>query len=355
MSRRVLLLALLSAGCQNAAQSVLEPAGPHAAHIQGLGRLFLGVCTGVFVLVLAVLLGAVLRRRVDPSLGTSPPEVDAEALLPKDRLAHPHTRAVDPATEHRMARAVAVATGLTVLTLLWLLVANTLTGKSLAAMRSPQALEIEVVSRQWWWEFKYRDPVPARLLTTANELHIPVGRPISLKLNSRDVIHSFWVPSLAGKRDLIPGQENTLVLQADAPGVYRGLCAEFCGHQHAKMGFLVVAEPPEDFERWREHQLQPAQPPADALAQRGQQVFLTGPCVMCHAIQGTDAFATLGPNLTHLASRQSLAANTVPNVRGHLAGWILNAQSIKPGNKMPSISLPPEDLHALLAYLEGLK
>ncbi|MDY7227702.1 cytochrome c oxidase subunit II [Hyalangium rubrum] len=350
-----LLCALLLAGCRGAAQSVLEPAGPSAARIHALWNVFLAICTGVFVLVVVTMLLAVLRRRVDPEIGSSPPEVDAEALLPKEKRAHLHAKAVEPATERRLAQWVATAAALTVVLLLVLLVTNTLTGKALAALRSEHALEVEVVGHQWWWEFKYRDPEPSRLLNTANELHIPVGRPVALKLTSRDVIHSFWVPNLAGKRDLIPGQENTLLLQADKPGVYRGLCAEFCGHQHAKMAFLVVAEPPEAFEKWREHQLQPAAPPMELLTQRGQQVFLTGPCVLCHAIQGTSASATVGPNLTHLASRQTLAAATLPNVRGHLAGWILNSQSLKPGNKMPPITLPPEDLHALLAYLESLK
>jgi cytochrome c oxidase subunit 2 len=355
MTRRVLLPTLLLAGCRGAPQSVLEPAGPQAAHIHGLWNTFLAVCTGVFVLVLITLLLAIVRRRVDPVIGSSPPAVDAEALPPLERRAHRHVIAVEPAVERRLSWWVAASAVLTVVLLVVLLVANLLTGKALTKLPHEQALEVEVLGRQWWWEFKYRDPVPSRLLTTANELHIPVGRPVVLKLNSRDVIHSFWVPNLAGKRDLIPGQENTLMIQADKPGVYRGQCAEFCGLQHAKMSLLVVAEPPEQFEQWREHQLLPAAPPMEPVAQRGQQVFLTGPCVLCHTIQGTSASATTGPNLTHVASRQTLAAGTLPNVRGHLAGWILNSQSIKPGNRMPAMSLPPDELHALLAYLEGLK
>jgi cytochrome c oxidase subunit 2 len=355
MTRRFPIAALLLAGCRGAAQSALEPAGPHAARIHELWNVFLVLCTGVFAAVVGVMLLAVLRRRVDPLMGSSPPQVDAQALPPPGQRAHRHVHAVDPSAERQHSRWVASAVAVTVVLLLVMIVTNALTGKALAALRSEQALEVEVVGHQWWWEFRYRDPAPSQLLITANELHIPVGRPVALKLNSRDVIHSFWVPNLAGKRDLIPGQENTLLLQADRPGTYRGLCAEFCGYQHAKMAFLVIAEPPDTFEAWRQHQLQPAAPPVEPLAQHGQQLFLTGPCALCHAIAGTPAAAIVGPNLTHLASRQMLAAATLPNVRGHLAGWILNSQSLKPGNKMPPISLPPEDLHALLAYLEGLK
>jgi cytochrome c oxidase subunit II len=355
MRRRLFILALLLAGCRGASQSVLDPAGPHAGRIHGLWNVFLAISTGVFAVVTVTMLLAVLLRRAKPEVGSSAIEVDGQALPPSSQRAHPHAHAVDPRVERRLSLWVGSAVALTVVLLLVMIVTNTLTGKALAALRSDHALEIEVIGRQWWWEFRYRDPTPSQLLVTANELHIPVGRPVALKLNARDVIHSFWVPNLAGKRDLIPGQENTLLLQADKPGVYRGLCAEFCGFQHAKMAFRVVAEPPEEFETWRQHQLQPSAPPADPLAQRGQQVFLTGPCALCHAIHGTSASATTGPNLTHVASRQTLAADTLPNVRGHLAGWILNSQSIKPGNKMPAISLPPEDLHALLAYLEGLK
>jgi cytochrome c oxidase subunit 2 len=175
------------------------------------------------------------------------------------------------------------------------------------------------------------------------------------RLSSQDVIHSFWAPNLHGKRDLIPGHETTLWVQADRPGVFRGQCAEFCGHQHAHMAFVVVAETPEQFVAWLDRQRQSVRPPTDELRQRGQAVFVTGACALCHNIQGTDASGQVAPDLTHVASRQTLAAGTVPNTRGYLAGWVLDPQTVKPGAKMPPTQLTSEELHALLAYLEGLQ
>jgi cytochrome c oxidase subunit 2 len=190
---------------------------------------------------------------------------------------------------------------------------------------------------------------------TANEIHIPVGQPVEFQLKSRDVIHSFWVPTLHGKRDLIPRHVTTMTLQADRPGVYRGQCAEFCGYQHAHMAILVVAEPLEQFAAWLEHQRRPAAEPSDARQQRGQEVFLSAPCVMCHTIRGTLAGGRVAPDLTHIAGRHTLAAGTLPNTPGHLAGWIIDPQHIKPGNRMPAHSLNADDLQALLAYLGSLK
>jgi cytochrome c oxidase subunit 2 len=212
-----------------------------------------------------------------------------------------------------------------------------------------------VIARQWWWELQYQADPPSQMVTTANELHIPVGKTVLLQLQSRDVIHSFWVPALHGKRDLIPGHPSTTAIRADRPGLYRGQCAEFCGVQHARMGLLVVAEPPDQFERWLAAARRPPPAPTTATARRGREVFLQGPCVMCHTVSGTIAAATNGPNLTHVASRMSLAAGTVANVRGHLAGWIADSQGIKPGNHMPRLSLPSADLLAVVEYLETLK
>jgi cytochrome c oxidase subunit II len=169
------------------------------------------------------------------------------------------------------------------------------------------------------------------------------------------VIHSVWVPNLNGKRDLVPGRTTTLWFQADTPGVYRGQCAEFCGHQHAKMALLVIAEPPDRYARWASAQGTVPPPPTDSVAARGQQVFLTSTCVMCHAIQGTPAGSRAGPDLTHLASRLTLAAATLPNTRGNLAGWIVDPQGVKPGTQMPPNQLAPADLEALLTYLQSLR
>jgi cytochrome c oxidase subunit 2 len=178
---------------------------------------------------------------------------------------------------------------------------------------------------------------------------------VVLKLQSPDVIHSFWVPNLAPKKDVIPGHTLTLALRADKPGVYRGQCAEFCGYQHAKMAFLVIAEEPAQYEQWANAQRASAKEPADAVQKRGQQVFMESPCVMCHTIQGTAANAKNGPDLTHLASRTTIASGTLPNTRGHLAGWISNPQQVKPGTNMPAVTLPADDLQALLTYLESLQ
>jgi cytochrome c oxidase subunit 2 len=202
---------------------------------------------------------------------------------------------------------------------------------------------------------QYRDSLPQNWVTTANEIHIPVGRPVAFELVSTDVIHSFWTPNLSPKRDQIPGDENSLWFQADSAGVYRGMCAEFCGHQHAKMAFLVVAEPPGQFAAWLAGQRDTALTPTASLTRRGKDVFLSSSCVMCHAISGTPAGSRVGPDLTHVASRRTLAAGTLPNTRGNLTGWIVDPQVIKPGVKMPPSQFSGPDLTALVAYLETLK
>jgi cytochrome c oxidase subunit II len=236
-----------------------------------------------------------------------------------------------------------------------LVVAIALTDRALANLPMDDPLTIEMTGHQWWWEIRYEDPDPSRTFTTANEVHIPVGRPVLVKLQSGDVIHSLWVPRLAGKRDLIPGRVSRMQLRADEPGVYRGQCAEFCGYQHAWMAFLVVAEPRDAYERWADAQRGSAIAPAAEQEKRGQQVFMQGTCVMCHAIQGTDANARLGPDLTHVASRQTLAAGALPNQPAHLARWIVEPQAVKPGVNMPPNRLPPADLDALVAYLSSLR
>jgi cytochrome c oxidase subunit II len=212
-----------------------------------------------------------------------------------------------------------------------------------------------VTGHQFWWEVEYDDPDVSRRLRTANEIHIPVGRPVQLDLASRDVIHSFWVPAITGKKDLIPGYRNTEVLLADKPDLYIGQCAEFCGLQHAKMNLQVYAEPPEKFKQWWDSQLQSAPEPANDLERRGRDVFTQSSCVLCHSIQGTPAGATIGPDLTHLASRKTIAAGSLPNTPGNLASWIRSPQTIKPGAQMPATALPPDDLAALTQYLTSLR
>lgn len=310
--------------------SAHAPAGPQAVLLDRLGDLLYGIAAVVFILVVAALLMAVFRRR------------EGEVVQ-------------EPVRERRMAMVVAVAAGATVATLATVLLLSFGTGRRLTATPPSDALQVRVTGRQWWWEVQYRDSVANRWATTANEIHVPVGRPVVFELRGGDVIHSFWVPNLGVKRDMIPGQETSIWFQADTPGVYRGQCAEFCGYQHAKMAFLVVAQPPDQFTAWLEGQRDSARTPVDSLGRRGQEVFLASSCVMCHAIAGTPAGSRVGPDLTHLAARRSIAAGTLPNTLGHLAGWIVDPQQIKPGVRMPPNALEPHDLQALLAYLESLR
>ena len=191
---------------------------------------------------------------------------------------------------------------------------------------------------------------------TANEIHIPAGQTVTLHVTTADVIHSFWVPELHGKIDLIPGQTNTVTIEADKVGTYRGQCAEFCGAQHAHMAFFVIAQSAEDFNAWLKDQSQPSvNPKVGSLEQQGQQAFLGSSCVYCHTIQGTNASGHVGPDLTHLASRKTIGSGILPNNPGNLAGWIINSQTIKPGNHMPPINLNGDQIQALLAYLTTLK
>lgn len=215
---------------------------------------------------------------------------------------------------------------------------------------------IEVTGHQWWWHVTYVDSIPSRRFTTANEIHIPVGRKVRIDLRSADVIHSLWVPRLHGKLDAIPGQANRLVLEATEAGVYAGECAEYCGLQHTHMRFLVVAEPPGEYERWAERQREPAREPTTEHQARGREVFENTACGMCHTVRGTRARGGVGPDLTHLASRRTLASGTFPNREAWLHAWVVNAQSLKPGVRMPSLGMyDGETLHALAAYLESLE
>ncbi len=236
------------------------------------------------------------------------------------------------------------------ITLVWTMAA-------LAQVAGPPAnpgLVLDVTGHQYWWEVTYNGALPSDRFSTANEIHIPVGVPVVVRLHGADVIHSFWVPQLAGKTDAIPGQNNVAWLQADAPGRYRGQCTEFCGLQHAKMGFEVVAEPRDAFERWRQGQLQTAPPPQTPVQKQGYAVVAYR-CSLCHAVRGTEAASNVGPDLTHLMSRRLIAAGALPNTTGSLAGWIQSPQSVKPGSLMPEQHLSGSDLNAVTAYLETLK
>lgn len=210
---------------------------------------------------------------------------------------------------------------------------------------------IDVVGRRWWWEVRY----PDQGFTTASELHIPVGEDVRIRLTSEDVNHSFWVPQLSGKRDLIPGRVNELTLHADEPGIYQGACAEYCGIQHAHMYFFVIADTPEDYAAWLAREGGAAAEPQTVAQRAGQEVFEQLSCASCHAVRGTAAVGQVGPDLTHFASRRTIGAGAAPNDRGHLGGWVANPDDLKPGTTMPPVDIPPGDLSVLLDYLESLE
>lgn len=309
----------------NSPPSVLEPQGPAAAAIAGLWWILLAAGSAIFVLVMVLLLIGLLRRRRDANPLSAPPS--GQGMIVLGGIVMP----------------VVVLSGVLALTV------NTLLALSAPAQSDENV--VEVIGHQFWWEVRY----PQHTVLTANEIHIPVGTPVRVHLSSVDVIHSFWVPELHGKLDMIPGQTNSFWFQADRPGEYKGLCAEFCGAQHAKMLFLVVAQPQEEFEAWLQHQQQPAILPSEPQAQRGLEVFLSAGCIECHAVRGTDATGNLGPDLTHVASRRTLGAGSLPNNPGNLAGWIADPQHIKPGNLMPDSPVTGEDLQSLLAYMQTLQ
>jgi cytochrome c oxidase subunit 2 len=315
---------------------VLDAAGPQAAHIVDLWWLMFWVCVAVFVVVMAML-GWALWRAPRSDAGT-PPDVAPRA-----------------AGERQLRWSVGVGVVVSCALLIGLLVASVLTDRALALMPVDDALNVRVAAHQYWWEVVYDDPQPNRTFTTANELYIPVGRPVVVTLEADDVIHSFWIPNLHGKKDLIPGRVATIRLRADRPGEFRGRCAEYCGLQHAFMAFDVVAVSADGFAAWTDAQRKPAADPSGAAAQRGRELFLSGSCMLCHAIQGTTANGRKAPDLTHVASRAHLAAGRIDNTPQALAAWITDPQRIKAGVNMPAHLLPGDDLAALVAYLETLQ
>ena len=308
-------------------QSALHPAGPGAGSISDLWWLMFWTCTAVYLAVMGALVVALRRRQRD-----------------------------QPApAERTLTRSVVTASAATLVILFGLLFASVVTGRAIGSMQADDALVVDITGNQWWWDVEYQNPTPSLAVRTANELHLPVGRRVRIQLKSNDVIHSFWVPNLHGKMDLIPGRQTVLWLQADVPGVYRGQCAEYCGLQHAHMAFSVVAEPPAAFERWLAAQRQTAPPPATPEQQVGLNVVERGPCALCHSVRGTAAGGRTAPDLTHMATRSTIAAGTAPNTRGYLAGWIADPQALKPGTRMPATGLSAEELQSVLAYLETLK
>ncbi|HET8649825.1 MAG TPA: cytochrome c oxidase subunit II [Gemmatimonadales bacterium] len=316
-------------GCTRS-PSTLSAHGTRAARVAPLGWYLVVASVVVVVLIIALVLIGIFRRH--PAEQSPPTErPDGLKWILYGGLVFP----------------TVVLSG----TLVWVLV---VLGGSAAPERKA-ALTVQVIGHRWWWEVHYLGNDSASRAADANELHLPVGQPVRLELSSSDVIHSFWVPELAGKTDLIPGQTNVTWIEADQPGSYHGQCGEYCGVQHAHMELTVVAQPPAEFARWLAHQRRPADEPRDSTARAGERAFVTGQCAMCHTVQGTRAQGKIGPDLTHVGSRRTIAGGMLPNTRGNLAGWIANAQALKPGSAMPQLYLKPADLQAIVTYLQTLK
>jgi cytochrome c oxidase subunit II len=314
---------------------VLHAAAPQAGHIEWLYWLIFSILFVVFVLMMAAFMAGGAKTRITAS-GPFP-------ILEKDEKA-----------DRRAGWAVGSAIGVTVVILFVILVMSVITGKRVEGLTSKNPVTIQITGHQWWWEVTYPNPQADQTVTTANEIHVPVGTPIVVLTKSSDVIHSFWAPSITGKRDLLPGYSSAFWFEIDKPGIYHGQCAEFCGLQHAHMGFSVIAESVDEFQTWEQQQLKPAVEPANPESLRGREVFLTHACLMCHTIRGTDAGSHVGPDLTHVASRNMIAAETLPNTTGALAGWVVDPQRIKPGTQMSPNPLAPDDLQAVVTYLQTL-
>ena len=324
----ILLAALLLNGC-GGIQSVMSPAGDEAAALHDLLLLSVAVCGAIYLLVMGGLGWSLWRRR-----GATVPALTGE----------------EPALDRSLWVAAAVIlAGLTILT-----VGSFLADRALFAARGSEALQVRVTGHQYWWRIEYRDPATGRWIETANELHLPQGRTARVALGSADVIHSFWVPNVAGKIDMVPGRRNLIDLTPRRLGWFRGQCSEYCGTQHAHMAFDVKVDSPPAFDAWLAAQARPASPAPDPIAAQGASVF-AGPCAACHAVRGTDAGGRAGPDLTHFASRRSIAAGTLPMTRGNVQAWIAQPQALKPGVPMPAVPLSPKDADAVAHYLATLR
>lgn len=313
--------------------SFLDAAGSRANHILPLTLFTLAVSV-IVCIVIAILLWMAVRRRQAPQ-GTGVSAVPVEQG--RNGLSW-------------ISIGLAVSAIPLFVTLVWTMV-------SLAAIAGPPtnpALVLDITARQWWWDVRYNGPLPSDQFHTANEIHIPVGRSVLIRLHAGDVIHSFWVPKLSGKTDVIPGQINQTWMQADAAGRYLGQCSEYCGWQHAHMQFEVVAETDADFDAWLQSQREAAAIPGGDTAARGLDV-VQNRCALCHQVRGTRAGALSGPDLTHLMSRRTLAAGTLANTPASLAGWIQGPQDLKPGSLMPNQDLSAQQLSDVVTYLETLK
>ena len=316
------LAAVALSGC-GGVQSTLSPNGPQADTVATSWWILFGVATVMCVFVIVLTVAAVIVRR--------------------------KARNVRQDEGRGFVMAFGVVMPAVILALTFALSLVTIQKNSEPG--STPETTVQVIGHQWWWEVRYA----GTSAVTANEIHVPVGTPVHLRLQAADVIHSFWVPELMPKMDLIPGRVNDTWLTVDKAGRYRGQCAEYCGLQHGHMAFTVVADPPQQFQGWLANMAADAPEPTGTQAAHGETVFTQGTCATCHTIRGTSADGNRGPDLTHLATREELAAGAIPNDKGHLGGWIANSQAVKPGNYMPPQHLSPADLHDVVAYLQSLE
>jgi cytochrome c oxidase subunit 2 len=345
---------LLGASPSTENLSIFDPVSPPAESIRSLSVLVLVITGFIFVAVEGILIYAIVRFR----------RRRADAPVPSEQAAESEIREPEPPQIYgskpiEIAWTAAPALVVFVLTLVS---ARTLWEVNVpppSPSQGDNTLFVTVVGRQWWWEYTY-DHYNGRALgfTTANELHVPVSEggmvhPVFLTLKSADVCHSFWVPRLAGKTDLIPGRVNSMWFQTDRPGLYLGQCAEYCGTQHANMLLRVVVESPSDFERWLEHERLPAA--EDAAVRAGRSAFLAQSCVNCHRVRGTPAQGSYAPDLTHLMSRKTLASGMVENTAYSLNRWVVDPQQIKPGCLMPPFGLSDQDRNNIVSYLLTLR
>jgi cytochrome c oxidase subunit 2 len=305
------------------------PVTPQGQEITRLFVIVLAV-SGLILLIVYGALFVILRRDRDRSGNVEPPQVAGNARL----------------------EALWTAGPVLILAATFALTLGTMRSVYPAAA-PPDALRVQIIGRQWWWEFTY----PDLGIITANELHVPVGTPLLLEITSADVVHSFWVPQLGWKRDAVPGRRNTMSVTVREAAVYDGACTEFCGVQHAWMRIRFVAEPEATFRAWVQSQTQPAAPapPASSLVTRGQQVFLASTCISCHRVSGTAAAGQVGPDLTHFGARSTLGAGVAPNTTENLRRWVQDARTVKPGVLMPPFALAADDLDAVVAYLQSLR
>lgn len=328
------LIAALAAAC-GGSQNMLAPGGPAARRLADVGWLVLITFSAISVVMWLLILWLAVRRR-----GTL--------------LEHA------PWDAGGGMRWVTIG-GFTIPTLI-LAVFFVVTLQTMSAfpmgdneLHAPPPM-LRVIGHQWWWELQYVIGGETQRVVAANEIHIPAGQPVDIELQTADVIHSFWVPELHGKVDLLPGQRNRIRVQADRPQLFRGECAEFCGPQHANMILVVQADAPADFEQWLAHQRADAIVPATAATLHGQQLVQAQACGLCHTIRGGLVRGSVGPDLTHVGSRHRIAGNELDNTTANLAAWVTHAQSLKPSAKMPNLSVfTGDELRDVVAYLQSLQ